>query len=120
MDFVDGESLLNLVEKRGALAPAEALGYIQQIGKALIVVHQAGLVHRDAHPDNIMIQKNGKAVLIDFGIAACIAVFPVAFVAGTIRGIPFFWQLIDCSFGLVGGLLLLYCKRVIARVKNIG
>jgi serine/threonine-protein kinase len=69
MDFVAGESLLNLVEKRGALAPAEALGYIQQIGKALIVVHQAGLVHRDAHPDNIMIQKNGKAVLIDFGIA---------------------------------------------------
>jgi hypothetical protein len=34
MDFVAGESLLNLVEKRGALAPAEALGYIQQIGKA--------------------------------------------------------------------------------------
>jgi len=69
MDFVDGESLLNLVERRGALPPAEAVGYIQQIGEALIVVHQAGLVHRDAHPGNIMVQQNGKAVLIDFGIA---------------------------------------------------
>ncbi|MFM7407035.1 MAG: serine/threonine protein kinase [Cuspidothrix sp.] len=70
MDFVAGESLLNLVERRGALPAAEAIGYIQQIGEALIVVHQAGLVHRDAHPGNIMIQKNGKAILIDFGIAA--------------------------------------------------
>jgi hypothetical protein len=42
------------------------------------------------------------AWVIDFGIAACAAVFPMALVAGNIRGIPFFWQLIDCSFGLFG------------------
>ncbi|MFM7371452.1 MAG: serine/threonine protein kinase, partial [Sphaerospermopsis kisseleviana] len=69
MDFVPGESLFNLVQKRGALPELEAVGYIKQIGEALIFVHQQGLVHRDAHPGNIMVQKNGKAVLIDFGIA---------------------------------------------------
>ena len=69
MDFVPGESLFNLVQKQGALPELEAVGYIKQIGEALIFVHHQGLVHRDAHPGNIMVQKNGKAVLIDFGIA---------------------------------------------------
>jgi serine/threonine protein kinase len=69
MDFVQGESLFNLVQRRGTLPIEEALQYITQIGNALKVVHQAGLVHRDAHPGNMMIQQDGKAVLIDFGIA---------------------------------------------------
>jgi serine/threonine protein kinase len=69
MDFVQGESLFNLVQRRGALSPQEAVNYINQIGEALKVVHQAGLVHRDAHPGNIMVQQDGRAVLIDFGIA---------------------------------------------------
>ena len=69
MDFVQGESLFSLVQKRGALPVEEALKYIIQIGDALQVVHQGGLVHRDAHPGNMMIQQDGKAILIDFGIA---------------------------------------------------
>ncbi len=69
MDFVQGESLFNLVQRRGVLPIEEGLQYITQIGDALKVVHQAGLVHRDAHPGNMMIQQDGKAVLIDFGIA---------------------------------------------------
>lgn len=47
-----------------------------------------------------------KANII-IGMIACLAVFPLAFICGPIRGIPFFHQLIDCSFG-VGGILLLY------------
>ncbi len=69
MDFVQGDSLFNLIQKRNALPTQEAVKYITQIGEALKVVHQAGLVHRDAHPGNIMVQQDGKAVLIDFGIA---------------------------------------------------
>jgi hypothetical protein len=40
--------------------------------------------------------------ILQFGIIACVAIFPLAFIAGSIRGIPFFWQLIDCSFGAIG------------------
>ncbi|WGV26288.1 serine/threonine protein kinase [Halotia branconii] len=69
MDFVEGENLFEAVRRRGALPEAEILPCICQIGEALSVVHQAGLVHRDAHPGNIMLRRNGKAVLIDFGIA---------------------------------------------------
>jgi serine/threonine-protein kinase len=69
MEFVPGENLFQAVKRRGALPEAEIVLYIRQIGEALTVVHKAGLVHRDAHPGNIMLRSNGKAVLIDFGIA---------------------------------------------------
>ncbi|MDZ8104430.1 MAG: serine/threonine-protein kinase, partial [Nostoc sp. DedQUE12a] len=69
MDFVPGENLFETVRRRGALPETEIVPCIRQIGEALMVVHQAGLVHRDAHPGNIMLRTNGKAVLIDFGIA---------------------------------------------------
>ncbi|MCA2660499.1 MAG: serine/threonine protein kinase [Microcystis sp. M049S2] len=69
MDFIQGQTLMERVKTQGKLSEAECLKYIRQIGSALEVVHQAGMVHRDAHPDNIMIQPNGNAILIDFGIA---------------------------------------------------
>ncbi|WP_238845534.1 serine/threonine-protein kinase [Nostoc edaphicum] len=69
MDFVQGQSLFSLVQQQGKLPADVAVQYLEQIAQALIVVHQAGLVHRDAHPGNIMVQQDGKAVLIDFGIA---------------------------------------------------
>ncbi len=69
MDFIQGQTLMERVKTQGKLSEAECLKYIRQIGSALEAVHQAGMVHRDAHPDNIMIQPNGNAILIDFGIA---------------------------------------------------
>lgn len=69
MEFISGENLFQIVKRKGALPEAEIITYIRQIGAALIMIHEAGLVHRDAHPGNIMLRNNGKAVLIDFGIA---------------------------------------------------
>ena len=69
MDFIQGQTLMEKVKAQGKLSEAECLKYIRQIGEALEAVHQAGMVHRDAHPGNIMIQPNGNAILIDFGIA---------------------------------------------------
>jgi serine/threonine-protein kinase len=70
MDFIPGESLWHFVGRTGALSETEAVEYIRQIGSALSVVHQKQLVHLDVTPPNIMVRNNGKAVLIDFGIAA--------------------------------------------------
>ena len=47
--------------------------------------------------------------VIQFGLIACVLVFPLAFIAGALRGIPFGWQLIDCSFGFFGFTLLWLC-----------
>ncbi len=49
--------------------------------------------------------------VIQFGIMACIGVFPLAFIAGSIRGIPFYWQLLDCSFGVFGCIPLLIALK---------
>ncbi len=68
MDLVLGKSLWELVQQNGALSESVAVSYIRQIGEALVIVHQEGIVHRDAHPGNIIVDKN-RAVLIDFGIA---------------------------------------------------
>jgi len=47
--------------------------------------------------------------VIEFGMIACIAIFPLALIAGALRGIPFYWRLIDCSFGVIGFIPLYYC-----------
>ena len=57
--------------------------------------------------------------VMQFGMIACIMVFPLAFIAGPIRGIPFYWQLIDCSFGVFGFILLYWCYRKIVRLERI-
>jgi serine/threonine protein kinase len=70
MEYIDGEDLGTLVENHGVLSEEIALKYIQQIGEALTVVHNNGLLHRDIKPQNIMIRSGkSEAVLIDFGIA---------------------------------------------------
>lgn len=55
---------------------------------------------------------------ITVGIIACIAVFPIAFICGPIRGIPFYHQLIDCAFGALGIIPLLYVKKQIRQLEN--
>ncbi|PHJ64639.1 hypothetical protein VF14_35810 [Nostoc linckia z18] len=70
MEYIEGEHLADRVQRLGVLSEAEALGYIQQIGEALTVVHQNGLLHRDVKPANIIVRSQKReAVLIDFGIA---------------------------------------------------
>ena len=51
-----------------------------------------------------------------FGLIVCALVVPFALVAGAVRGIPLWWRTIDCSFGVIGGVPLLVCRRLIARL----
>lgn len=54
--------------------------------------------------------------VIEFGLIACVLIFPLAFIAGHFRGIPIGWQLIDCSFGTFGFVPLWICYR---KIKNL-
>jgi serine/threonine protein kinase len=70
MEYIPGEDLGEKITQAGALPEVEALQYIQQIGDALTLVHEKGLLHRDLKPSNIMLRAGKpEAVLIDFGIA---------------------------------------------------
>lgn len=67
MEYIDGMSLNDITKERGALPEAEAVGYIRQVADALKYVHSLNRLHLDIKPSNIMVDKNGKAILIDFG-----------------------------------------------------
>jgi hypothetical protein len=56
--------------------------------------------------------------ILEFGMIACFMVFPLAFICGNIRGIPFYWQLIDCSFGVFGFIPLYLCHRDILQLEK--
>jgi len=56
--------------------------------------------------------------VIQFGIIACLGIFPLAFIAGGIRDIPFFHQLIDCSFGVIGGFIMYFVYRKTKILEN--
>ncbi len=58
--------------------------------------------------------------VIQFGLIACCMIFPLAFIAGPpIRGIPFYWQLIDCSFGVIGLIPLCLCYYKIKMLEKL-
>lgn len=54
-----------------------------------------------------------------FGMIACVMVIPLAFICGSIRSIPIFWQLIDCSFGVFGFIPLWICYRTVMRIEGL-
>ena len=56
--------------------------------------------------------------VLQIGLFACAGVIVTALICGPLRGIPFFWTLIDCSFGIVGALPLLYCLRLTRNIDN--
>jgi len=68
MEYVDGLNLRQL-EQSGKLSPREALQIVPQICEALQFAHDAGIVHRDIKPDNILLDKKGRVKIADFGIA---------------------------------------------------
>ncbi|TAL07466.1 MAG: hypothetical protein EPO07_00145 [Verrucomicrobia bacterium] len=49
--------------------------------------------------------------LFDFGLIACVLVIPYALIFGAVREIPFWWRLIDCSFGVIGFVPLWFCRK---------
>jgi hypothetical protein len=56
--------------------------------------------------------------IIDWAILSCVAVLPLAFIAGPIRSIPMFHILIDCAFGVIGLIPLVICRRMIKQLEK--
>jgi serine/threonine-protein kinase len=69
MEYVDGEPLEKMIERRGRIPVSEALLIIKQILAGAAYAHKKGFIHRDIKPSNIIINKEGVAKIMDFGIS---------------------------------------------------
>ena len=72
MEFIEGVDLRHLLLDRGKLPPAEASEIIRQVCLALDAAHSVGVIHRDLKPQNIMQDKQGRILVMDFGLARTI------------------------------------------------
>ncbi|WP_434600282.1 serine/threonine-protein kinase [Streptomyces sp. A5-4] len=70
MELVDGPSLDDILTERGVLDPREAASIGAEVLRALGAAHRVGVLHRDVKPGNILLDRSGRVVLTDFGIAA--------------------------------------------------
>jgi serine/threonine protein kinase len=68
MQFVEGESLADKMERRGRFPLKEAIHIVKEVAKGLDIAHESGLVHRDIKPDNILISNRGEVMITDFGL----------------------------------------------------
>ncbi len=84
MEYIDGITLLDILKMRAPLELAEAREIASQFLAGLEAIHEAGLVHRDVKPENLMMTRSGRVVLMDFGIAKGLA----EGMTGTVSGTP--------------------------------
>ena len=73
MEYVTGEDLKSVIHRMGTITMGKAISITAQIAEGLSEAHKLGIIHRDLKPGNIMIDKEGNAKIMDFGIARSLA-----------------------------------------------
>jgi tetratricopeptide (TPR) repeat protein len=87
MEYVSGQDLKGLIREMGALSTGKAISIAKQVAEGLAEAHDLGVVHRDLKPQNIMVDKEGMAKIMDFGIARSLRTAGVT-AEGMIIGTP--------------------------------
>ncbi len=72
MEYVDGRTLRDALREHGPLTPRQAFGVMEPVLAALGAAHQAGLVHRDVKPENVLLADDGRVKVADFGLARAV------------------------------------------------
>ncbi len=90
MEFVDGQDLSHLIQSRGRLPESEALPILRDVLSGLGHAHSQGLVHRDLKPSNVLVDKKGRARIMDFGISIMAGAEKSLTAAGTTIGSPWY------------------------------
>ena len=73
MEYIAGHTLRDLIRKEAPMAPAKALALIDPVLSALAAAHQAGMIHRDMKPENVLLADDGRVKVADFGLARAVS-----------------------------------------------
>lgn len=90
MNYIQGNSLQEIIQTTGKLTIEKAIDVTRQVCSALAAAHDKNIIHRDLKPQNIMIDKSGKAYVLDFGIARSVTAEPDTTQEGIVLGTPDF------------------------------
>lgn len=113
MKYIEGRPLDSILEQQGALPIAVVLQTLRGAAHALAYAHENGIIHRDIKGANILIQKDGRPVVSDFGVARAVEEKSLT-ATGAIIGTPFFMSPEQCAGKQVGPQTDQYSLGVVA------
>ena len=90
MELVEGEDLASIIRRSGPLPPRQAARLAAEIGRAIATAHDNGFIHRDIKPGNILVTREGRAKVTDFGIARALAEAQFTLPGTTIGSVHYF------------------------------
>jgi tRNA A-37 threonylcarbamoyl transferase component Bud32 len=90
MAYIEGHTLSDLVDKRGALPVQEAAAIVRAVADAIGYAHSHHIIHRDLKPSNVLIDAHGRPRVTDFGLAKCLSEVAGLTAAGQVLGTPAF------------------------------
>jgi len=90
MELVDGEDLASIIRRSGALPPRQAARLTAQAARAISAAHERGFVHRDIKPGNVLVTREGRVKVADFGIARAIAEAALTLPGTTLGSVHYF------------------------------
>ncbi|HEX7188161.1 MAG TPA: serine/threonine-protein kinase, partial [Actinomycetes bacterium] len=113
MELVPGDPLSTLVSRHGVLEPAQAVDVIGQAALGLQAAHDAGVIHRDVKPGNILVTPDGEVKITDFGIARATNSVPLT-QTGAIMGTAYYISPEQASGGSVTPASDIYSLGIVA------
>ena len=90
MEVIDGEDLATILKRSGALPPRQAARIAAAVARALAAAHARGIVHRDVMPGNVLIGRDGRVKVVDFGIARAVAEAQMTLPGTTLGSVHYF------------------------------
>jgi eukaryotic-like serine/threonine-protein kinase len=86
MEYVPGRTLRDVIRDQGPLSPARALALLEPVLSALAAAHDAGFVHRDVKPENVLLTDDGRVKVADFGLARAVTTATSTATSGVLIG----------------------------------
>ncbi|HHX76874.1 MAG TPA: Stk1 family PASTA domain-containing Ser/Thr kinase [Firmicutes bacterium] len=90
MEYIEGKTLKEIIQEEGQLTPSRAVSFARQICDALHDAHRHNIIHRDIKPQNILITRDGRVKVTDFGIARAVTTATITYTSSVMGSVHYF------------------------------